>query len=313
MSDSLPEKSCSVVLLAAGRSRRLGFDKILTELAGKPVLSYALSTFASSPYVKEVLIMTREDIFDKVQTVIDAVAPQVPVQILAGGAERQDSVWNGLQNVSEGTPYVAIHDAARPLVTAEMVETCLKVTADKGSAIASHPATDTMKEITPSDQMGCVSVEKTLDRSRIWQMQTPQVFEKELITEAYRKVQEEGLAITDDASAVEATGGSVWLADTGSLNLKITRAQDWELMETWFAREALKDLRKDLHDFANLLSPIVGYVPLASKYGGDAPKFLEYMAKLTEASNALQSAQKELHSKARRLSDDQEDSLEAVS
>lgn len=293
---------CSAILLAAGRSKRLGFDKILTPLAGRPVLAYSLEALARSPEVVEILLVTRPDIAEEVGRIAAETAAGKPWRIVEGGAERQDSVWSGLQAVPQDSGLVAIHDAARPLLTPEMVATLVAAARESGSAVCARPATDTLKE-AGADGV----VVRTIDRSRFWQVETPQVFERRLITEAYRKVQEEKLPVTDDASAVEITGREVRLVAAGLFNLKITRPADWLLLELWLQRERGASIRTELHQLANVLSPVVGYLPLLEKHGGDSPKFREYVAKTAAAAASAEGALRRVQELVRQVHPDRVD------
>jgi 2-C-methyl-D-erythritol 4-phosphate cytidylyltransferase len=224
-------KTCSAILLAAGKSRRLGFDKILTPLAGRPVLHYTLSALKRSPFISEVIVVTREDILARVKEIDLVVVGDNPVKFTIGGAERQDSVSNGLREVSPLAKEVLIHDAARPLLDDKIIADTLTVAQEKGAAVSAHRVSDTLKEADETQR-----VTATLDRSKIWATDTPQIFQRDLIVSAYEKVQKEKLSITDDASAVELLGKSVYLVDNPGLNLKITRKMDWEMLELWLRR-----------------------------------------------------------------------------
>jgi len=191
-------------------------------------LHYALEALKSSPQIMEVILVTREDILSQVKEIAGAANGGNPVKYVIGGAERQDSVFNGLQEVSPLASEVLIHDAARPLLDEVVIGDTLKIAREKGAAVTAHRANDTLKE---ADEQQRVTV--TLDRSKIWAMGTPQIFHRDLVVSAYTKVQNDGLAITDDASAVELLGHPVYLVDNPRLNLKITRQSDWELLELW--------------------------------------------------------------------------------
>jgi 2-C-methyl-D-erythritol 4-phosphate cytidylyltransferase len=289
-------KTCSAILLAAGRSQRLGFDKILTPLLGKPVLLYALESVLASPWVEEVLIVTRADIVPDIRQLALTLHPTKSVRVVAGGAERQDSVYAGLLSVSETCTHVLIHDAARPLLSLSLIEKVLSASDQTGGAVAAHRATDTLKRV---DGQG--AIETTLDRSQIWMMETPQVFEKKLITESYKKVMEQQVAVTDDASTVELAGGQVLVVESDTLNLKITRPLDWQLLELWLQQTEGKSLRDDIHQLSNELSPLVGYLPLLEKYGGDEPKFLDYLKKSLDSVRLVQAILHSLQKRVREL------------
>jgi 2-C-methyl-D-erythritol 4-phosphate cytidylyltransferase len=293
---------CSAVLLAAGSSRRLGFDKILTPLAGKPVVLYTLEALARSPSITEILLVTRADIMGKMGEVCRQGGigeGGTPVRILAGGSERQDSVWAGLSAVSSSSGTVLIHDAARPLLTEAIIERSITQAEEKGSAICAHKASDTIKEAGVEGE-----VERTLDRSRLWQMQTPQTFRKELIVEAYTEVIRRGLAITDDASALEAVGGRVWLMESAEPNLKITRQADWEMLESLLSWGQRLELRARLHHLANALSPLGGYAFLLEKYGSKDGKFAVYFEKFQAGLSESEKRYREMHDWVRKWSGD---------
>jgi len=287
---------CSAILLAAGRSQRLGFDKILTPLAGRPVLFYSFEALWDSPDVQEIIVMTRADLLNQVEFMLSDFGKRKPVSVRIGGAERQDSVWAGLQSASPQATEVLIHDAARPLLTSELIATLLAKARESGSAVAAQKATDTIKIASPDGL-----VDQTPDRSKIWQVQTPQVFKKEFVHEAYAKVQEDKAAITDDASAVERLGLPVYLVESKTPNLKITRMDDWENLERLFREKRGKEFRQKIHDVSNLMSPLFGYLPLLKKYGGSDPKFVEYQNKILEGNSHLQGAVQELQKLAREL------------
>ncbi|MDR0534246.1 MAG: 2-C-methyl-D-erythritol 4-phosphate cytidylyltransferase [Verrucomicrobiales bacterium] len=289
-------KSCSAILLAAGRSRRLGFDKILTPLAGRPVLHYALEALKSSPQIVEVILVTREDILSQVKEIAEAANGENPVKYVIGGAERQDSVFNGLQEVSPLATEVLIHDAARPLLDEVVISDTLKVAREKGAAVTAHRANDTLKE---ADEQQQVTV--TLDRSKIWAMGTPQIFRRELVVSAYEKVQREKLAITDDASAVELLGHPVYLVDNPRLNLKITRQADWELLELWLQRGSGEELRKKLHDLSNQLMPLIGYLPLLEHHANDGKYVIDCLQKMKIPAQLAPQSVREIQELARQL------------
>lgn len=277
----------AAILLGAGRSQRLGFDKILTPLAGRPVLTYSLEALAASPHVREVIVVTRPDLAGSVTALAQKWAEKKNWRIVHGGAERQDSVWAGLQAADPACTLALIHDAARPLLTVNMVDELVRAARQHGSAVCARPATDTLKEATSDGQ-----VLNTVDRSRYWQVETPQIFRFQDILEAYRRVQEEGIKVTDDASVAEQVGLPVRLVTAGMFNLKITRPADWRLLELWLNADRGKELRHAIHQLANQLNPAVGYLPLLDKYGAESPQFRGYLEKVA---SSLQQTETTLH------------------
>lgn len=289
--------TCSAILLAAGRSKRLGFDKVLTPIGGKPGIVYSLEALGNSPEVGHIAIVTREDLFQAIEPLAKASLGGKSFELVQGGTERQDSVQCGLKATEGKAPYTLIHDGARPLLTPEIIRKVLDKAAAHGAAVAASPATDTLKRATPEGK-----VIETVDRSEFWQMQTPQVFESGLIREAYDAVQTNKTPITDDASAVEALGRGVFLVDTGSLNLKVTRTTDWQLIDLWLRKSHIFALRKVVHKVCNLLGPLIGYIPLLQRVRGDEARFTNYYEKLASSTSELQEQLLRLQDTARSAS-----------
>jgi 2-C-methyl-D-erythritol 4-phosphate cytidylyltransferase len=281
--------SCSAILLAAGKSQRLGFDKILTPLCGQPVLLYSLRKLLASEWVGELILVTRKDIIPAIEKLVEEEKPNKPWRVIEGGEERQYSVFQGLQSVGDGFELVLIHDAARPLLSDLTIQKTVEAARLYGGAVAAHRASDTLKEVAESGQ-----ITQTLDRSKTWLMETPQVFHKKLITDAYGRIIAEKAMVTDDASAVERMGAKVVVVESESLNLKITRATDWQILELWLNREQGKELRHSVHQLSNDLTPLVGYMSLLGKYGGGDPKFLEYWEKCQNSTKDIQGHMREI-------------------
>lgn len=287
---------CAAVLLAGGSGRRLGFDKILTPLLGRPVISYALEALAQAPEVGRIVVVGKPDsVADLERLARDSVRHQ-DLKVVVGGAERQDSVWNGLEASGTEWSLTLIHDGARPLLTAEGVTRLLAVAREHGSAVAGSPCTDTLKECRPDG-----TVLATPDRRRMWQVQTPQVFRTEWIVAGYRQVREEGLVVTDDASAVERAGFPVRLVEIGGPNPKITRPEDWEAVSHLLRLREGFSVRGVLHQFANDLAPLVGYLPLLKKYRDEPEKFEGYWTAVDEGTAQLRKRLSEAQQTAKRL------------
>lgn len=279
---------CAAILLAAGRSRRLGFDKVLTPLAGRPAVCHSLEVLATSPLVSRITIVTRPDIESQIAELAGKIITTKPWEIVHGGAERQDSVAEGLAH-SGNESYVLIHDSARVLLTHAIIDQVLTAAQETGGAVAASRATDTIKQAT-----GDGIVEKTLDRSTLWIIQTPQIFRRELIARAMENAQTKKIPITDDASALEALGLPVKCVDVPQLNLKITRKTDWRLLEMWLSLEDLASIRRLLHDVNNLANPLIGYLPLLEKHRGSEEKFHSYITSVKTSTASLQEALKQL-------------------
>jgi 2-C-methyl-D-erythritol 4-phosphate cytidylyltransferase len=213
------------IVVAAGSSRRMGFDKLLAPLAGQPVLWHSIHALARCPEVEGFTVVARPDLVEKITRLAESAALGKRVLVVEGGIERHLSVSAGLATL-EAEGFVAIHDAARPLVTPEVVAGCLALARMHGAASCASPVSDTVKR---GDGAGMVS--GSVDRKDLWAMQTPQIFSNRLIREAYAAVLRDGEMVTDEVSAVERLGRGVALYQNGEWNLKITFPRDIGLAE----------------------------------------------------------------------------------
>lgn len=211
------------VIVAAGSSRRAGFDKLAAPLAGVPVLRRSVDAFVAAGAATVVVVCPESR---WVETGLSAGEFAVPVLRVDGGAERQDSVEAGLAALPAGTRMVAVHDGARPLITPAGIRACLAAAEKTGAAACAHPVVDTLKR---ADAQGCSLPEK-VDRAGLWGMETPQIFRLDLLQRAYELVRTRNLVVTDEVSALEALGVATQLVP-GDANLKITLPGDLELAE----------------------------------------------------------------------------------
>ncbi len=214
----------AAIIVAAGSSQRLGFDKISATIAGKTVLEHSIHAFASSPSVTQIIVVTRADRVSQVAGTAEKAGKRVSV--VAGGAERHDSVRHGMNALSPDVSFVAVHDAARPLITPDQIEAVYMAAREYGAATLVAPVSDTLKR---AGQDGFVM--ESIDRRNVYGMQTPQIFERELLQEAYARVGELGKAVTDEVSAIELIGRSVFLVPADGPNFKITFKTDLDLAE----------------------------------------------------------------------------------
>lgn len=231
MKGSNPRPKTLAIIAAAGAGLRFGGKKQFAELAGKPILARSASAILSHPWIAFGVILVPEE--DVARTEREIVKPHlenfsIPIEVVAGGVLRQDSVVVGLGFADRCDPQlVVIHDGVRPLVEASAVNSCLRSAQQHGAATVAAPATDTIKQSVNEN-----FVEGTLDRSRIWLIQTPQAFRREVIIEAHRRAGEEGIEVTDDCTLVERYQlSSVALVDGGSFNIKITEPVDVAIAE----------------------------------------------------------------------------------
>lgn len=217
----------SAIIVAAGSSRRMGFDKLFAPLAGKPVVAHSIAAFANSEVIDEILIVTREDRVQEMRALtVSENFPKI-AGVISGGAERHHSVWNGLQRISPETDFVSIHDGARPLITPLAIRECLALAQKNGAACCAAPITDTVKRTTEID--GEIVVSESVDRANLWAMQTPQIFSRALIFEAYERVIANGELVTDEVSAVQSIGKKIALLRNDDWNLKVTVPRDLEI------------------------------------------------------------------------------------
>ena len=212
----------AVVIPAAGAGRRMGgLRKQYAELAGEPILLRAIRPFLAHPDVGLVVVaLPPEDAADR-----PSFLP-AGVLVVAGGAERGDSVRAGLAAVPDSVDVVVIHDAARPLVTDEEIDRAIAAAAAGAGAVVAVPVSDTLKRVGEDG-----AIQATVDRAGLWRAQTPQAFPRAMIVDAYARAAAEGVAATDDAALVERYGGRVVVVEGSPRNLKVTTAADLRLAE----------------------------------------------------------------------------------
>ena len=219
---TLPLKKCGAVIVAAGSASRMGgIDKVMAPLMGEPMICRTVRAFQNCDAVSEIVIVTREDLilpisqlckgYDKVKTVI------------CGGKSRQESVKNGLNALSKEVKLAAIHDGARPLITYEVIDRAIRAANTYGAAAPAIPVKDTIKTVE-----GGIVV-NTPDRSKLRAVQTPQVFDIDLLKGALLKAEQDGAEVTDDCSAVERLGMKIKLVEGDEENLKVTTPLDLKI------------------------------------------------------------------------------------
>lgn len=223
----------AAVVPAAGCGARMGSEipKQFLELGDVPLLVHVLRVFESSRMISEIVVVVPEAAVTFCrEELLPPYAFSKISAVIAGGARRQDSVWNGLQAVDERTKIVVVHDAVRPFVTGAMVEEAVAGARTHGAAVAAIPLHDTVKRVA-QDGM----IETTLDRQRLWSAQTPQAFDAGLLRDAHWSSQEAGVEATDDAFLVERTGHRVSIVNGSPDNIKITRPKDLVMGEAILA------------------------------------------------------------------------------
>lgn len=216
---------CAAVVAAAGSSTRMGQDKILLELAEIPVIVHTLRALETCPYIHEIVVVTREELLVPISKLCADYLLAKVRKIVVGGATRVHSVYMGIREVSEQAKLIAIQDGARPLVSQEVLCEVIRTAEKCGAAAPAVPVKDTIKQA----ENGVVT--ETPDRTKLFAVQTPQVFEADLIRAALHKAVEDNLPITDDCSAVELLGMKVTLTQGSDDNIKITTPADLVLAE----------------------------------------------------------------------------------
>ena len=215
----LPLKNCGAVIVAAGTASRMGgIDKMMAELGGEPVVLRTLRAFQSCDAIREMVVVTRPELILPIRELCGGL-PKLRA-VVAGGATRQDSVMLGLNALSQDAELAAIQDGARPLVSPALIDRVVRAANSYGAAAPALPVKDTIK--TAKDGL----VTETPDRSTLWAVQTPQVFDYDLLRGALLQAQKQGLSVTDDCSAVEKLGMKVKLVAGDEKNLKITTPFD---------------------------------------------------------------------------------------
>jgi len=218
----------SAIIVAAGKGVRMGpnTDKLFLEVAGRPVIVHTWQRFVEAAEIDEIVLVIREGLQKTFENLAAQYKLNKPFRLVAGGAERQDSVWNGLEAIKPGAEIVAIQDGARPCTSREIISATIAAAREMGAAVAAQPVTDTIKETQDG-----MTISRTLDRSRLWAAQTPQTFRVEVIRRALRLVREKKLQVTDDTAACELIGQPVRLVAGARPNPKVTVPADLPYIE----------------------------------------------------------------------------------
>ena len=224
MRKTLPLKYCGAVIVAAGTASRMGgIDKVMAMLDGEPMIVRTVRTFQECTAVKEIVIVTREDLITKVTSLCGKF--EKVRAVVVGGKDRAESVKNGLGMLSKDVKLVAVQDGARPLITEAVIDRTIRAAHTYGAAAPAIPVKDTIKIV----EGGIVS--STPERSTLKAIQTPQVFDLDLLKGALKKAFQDGAAITDDCSAVELLGFKVKIVEGDERNIKVTTPMDLKIAQ----------------------------------------------------------------------------------
>src|ERR1043166_1340426 len=225
----------SAIIVAAGKGTRMGaaVDKLFLEVAGRPVVAHTWQRFNYAKCIHDIVIVVR----DGMQSAFAELAARYHLnkahRFVPGGAERQDSVWNGLEALSPGAEIVAIQDAARPVTSEALIAATIEAARETGAAVAAQSVTDTIKESADGKL-----ITRTLDRSHLWSVQTPQTFRVEVIRRALAEVRRRGVTVTDDTAACELIGQPVQLVTGAGPNPKVTVQGDLAYLEALLAHQS---------------------------------------------------------------------------
>lgn len=220
--------SAAALVVSAGSSRRMGFNKLTALLHGKPVLQWSLEAFDRCEAITQMIVVVGDATRDWVQRWIEERVFETPIYMVGGGTERHLSVNEGLKVLSSDIEWVAIHDAARPLLETVHLSEALEQVKECKALTFAHPVTATLKRVNERGE-----IEESLSREGVWAMETPQVFCSNLIRKAYAKVLEGNHLVTDEVSAVQLCSHPVKVFQAGGLNLKITFPSDLVLAEQY--------------------------------------------------------------------------------
>ena len=220
----LPTQYCGAVIVAAGSASRMGgIDKVMAPLGGEPMILRTVRAFEDCEAVKEIVIVTREDLMGPIAELCSGFTKIRSV--VQGGSSRQESVKLGLLAFSKEVRLAAVHDGARPLVSGELIDKVIRADHSYGAAAPAIPVKDTIKVF----EGGFIAAPP--DRSTLRAVQTPQVMDRDLLLGALEKAEQEGTALTDDCSAVEHIGMRVRLVEGEERNLKVTTPLDLKIAE----------------------------------------------------------------------------------
>ncbi|MBE6551603.1 MAG: 2-C-methyl-D-erythritol 4-phosphate cytidylyltransferase [Ruminococcaceae bacterium] len=218
---------CSAVVLAAGSGTRMGgVSKQLMEVAGRPVLAYSLEAFQKSEHTNEIIIVAKQDELEFIKEFVDAYGFTKVSKVVPGGSTRMESSMNGFFAVSENCEYVAIHDAARPLILPETIDLLFRRAYINGACAAAKKVADTIKSAGKLNV-----IESTIPRDKLYAVSTPQLFSASIYRASAAKAMKDEAEVTDDCAMAENAGFPVTLVEIGHPNYKLTVPEDIEAVE----------------------------------------------------------------------------------
>jgi 2-C-methyl-D-erythritol 4-phosphate cytidylyltransferase/2-C-methyl-D-erythritol 2,4-cyclodiphosphate synthase len=265
----------TAIITAAGRGRRMGesVNKVFLPLNGRPVLIHTVMAVTAPRAITHLIVTAAEGEEDDVRELLAGLHLAIPWEVVTGGEERQNSIENALRAVPSASDFVLVHDGARPLISAPIIDEVIKNAIEHQAALVAVKVKDTVKESSKD-----VFVKKTLKREFLWAVQTPQAFQTDILRQAYRQAEEDGYLGTDDASLVERIGVKVKIVSGDYRNIKITTPEDMILAES-FLKETQKYLKPkeyasfrvgigyDVHRLVRERKLILGGVEIAHTHG----------------------------------------------
>lgn len=236
MTSSEGAADATAIIVAAGRGDRFGDPaKILVDVGGRPMLTWSLEAAAAARCVREIIVVTGVHTEAPIRAMVGSMTLHLPVVIVRGGARRQDSVAAGVGAVAPTSSIVLIHDAARPLVTASLFDSCAQVARESGAAIVATAISDTLKRVAHD------TIVETIPRDGVWAAQTPQGFQFCTIKDAIVRAGQAGIEFTDEASLLEFLGEPVRVVRGTRANVKVTHPEDIEVVDALLRRRLRRD------------------------------------------------------------------------
>ena len=219
------KKNVSAIIVAGGSSTRMGFDKIFAKLGDKSVIEHSICAFLNCDFINDIILVINENTATQLDELIVSMKTDIEIKIVLGGETRKNSVNNGLKKLDQSCDFVAIHDGARPWINPRQIQRVLQEAKKIGAAASGRPLTDTIKKC---DNKNIVS--ESISRENVWAMETPQIFDREIITQAYDEILKKNIEVTDEVSAVTYFGKPVKIVQNEWINPKVTFPEDLNLI-----------------------------------------------------------------------------------
>lgn len=224
MSDNKGATGAIIVGAGTGNRMGLGYNKVLADLCGRPVIEWTVRNFIQSGLIDNLVLVINPNDQKEMKDIFSSFKDLIDLKIVYGGETRQDSVYNGIKALSDDVEIVLIHDAARPFITKDIIERSILHARKYGAGCAGIQAKDTIKIVDRNN-----TIVSTPERNSLWHAQTPQAFKKDIISDAYEKASKRGLTATDDAGIAEEAGYKVTMFEGSYKNIKLTSKEDLEL------------------------------------------------------------------------------------